>query len=366
MKAIGSGWSPAGSRSYVLEKDQYIHNDLSRRTGAIVLSSSRGNEFSYENDRIENGLFTEGLIGGVSRGTADEDHDSMVTLTELRRYLAESVARASGGLQHPTVDRDNLYQRIEFPSLAGSARVTYAGEAMFADLGIQLVRINGGRFLMAEGGFEGPAHWVTVSGFRIAKHETTVGQFKSFVVETDYVTECERQKQGFSFQDPGFAQTDNHPVVFVSWNDANEYCQWLSQKTGKKVRLPTEAEWEYAARSSGKKTRYAGTSADYLLEEYAWTGRSAEGGTHEVGQKKPNDLGLFDMSGNAGEWCRDWYLRYDSTEKDDPAGPPTGRSRVMRGGSWNSFPHALWITARLAETPSTCVSDVSFRIVVEN
>ena len=150
----------------------------------------------------------------------------------------------------------------------------------------------------------------------------------------------------------GFDQTDDHPVVCVSWNDAAEFCKWLSHKEGKLYRLPTEAEWEYACRA-GTTTRYAcGDDPESWPKRPTWpTPRSrteapklvptiaASDGylfTAPVGRFRPNAFGLYDMHGNAWEWCADWYADdyYSWTEATDPLGPGVGTERVRRGGSW--------------------------------
>lgn len=115
---MGKGVNP-NSRQFLLERDRYIFNDLSRRSGAIVFSSSRGGEFSYEKEALENGLFTEEIIHALTRAEADTDHDGLISTDELRHHVINAVATSSHHLQHPTVDRDNIYQRFGFP-LPGS------------------------------------------------------------------------------------------------------------------------------------------------------------------------------------------------------------------------------------------------------
>jgi len=128
--------------------------------------------------------------------------------------------------------------------------------------------------------------------------------------------------------------TPRHPVEQVSWHNAMEFCRKLSAKEGKKYRLPTEAEWEYACRA-GATTRYSFGDEPASLGEYAWYGRNCGGKTHPVGEKKPNAWGLYDMNGNVWEWCHDWADEnyYAVSPTDDPPGPETGSIRAIRGGS---------------------------------
>ena len=125
------------------------------------------------------------------------------------------------------------------------------------------------------------------------------------------------------------------PVINVSWDVAVAYCEWLSKKTGKIYRLPTEAEWEYAARSGGKDEKWSGTSTEAELGEYARYDKNSGGKSHPVGKKKANGLGLHDMSGNVWEWCQDRYGKYPVGTVTDPVGTESGSLRVIRGGGWD-------------------------------
>ena len=192
---------------------------------------------------------------------------------------------------------------------------------------------------------EHPRHRVRITKpFYLGAREVTVGQFGQFVEATGYRTEADKDGKGgrgitkstsitieqpspkYTWRNVGWSQTDAHPVLNVSWNDAVAYCQWLSKKEGKTYCLPTEAEWEYACRA-GTTTRYYYGDDPGSLEQYAW--RSM---THPVGEKQPNAWGLFDVHGNVAEWCADWYGPYAAQEVGDPKGPETGSGRVCRGG----------------------------------
>ena len=128
---------------------------------------------------------------------------------------------------------------------------------------------------------------------------------------------------------------DNLPVEQVSWKDVQEFIQKLNALTGKTYRLPTEAEWEYAARGGNQSQgyKYAGSNT---VGDVAWHYGNSDHKTHPVGQKQPNELGLYDMSGNVWEWCQDWYGDYSSSAQTNPTGPSSGSYRVLRGGSWSN------------------------------
>ena len=162
-----------------------------------------------------------------------------------------------------------------------------------------------------------PAHEVCVDGFYMGKYEVTQGQWKIIMGNNP----------------SHLNKNDNYPVDRVSWNDAQEFIAKLNKRSNKIYRLPTEAEWEYAARSCGQKEKYAGTNNEEEVGEYAWNSTNTED-TQPVGLKKPNHIGLYDMSGNVWEWVQDWYAEgyYKISPKKNPTGPSTGKWRVLRGG----------------------------------
>ncbi len=176
-------------------------------------------------------------------------------------------------------------------------------------------------------------HKVTLTeGFWMLDSEVTVGMFRSFVQSTGYQCHGEKPmgKVEYSWENPGFKQTDEHPVVCVSWFDAVAFCKWLGEQLDMDCYLPTEAQWEYACRAGT--TSMIGGTGD--INEMAWT---QCGGTRPVKGKKPNDWGLFDMHGNAGDWCADWYDTnyFEISPENNPTGPEGSHSRVLRGGGWS-------------------------------
>lgn len=224
--------------------------------------------------------------------------------------------------------------------------------------GVQMVYVQGGSFTMGNNNGsndEKPAHGVTLSSFYLAKYELTVGEFRKFINATGYQTTAETQgwselwtgkdwdkRNGVTWQDDANGNRrppgeDNHPVTHISFDDADNYCAWLSAQTGKLYRLPTEAEWEYAARGGNKPKSYNNTTA-YNMDAIAWYEKNSGGSTHPVGQKQPNELGIYDMMGNVSEWCSDWSDDgyYKNSPSDNPQGPADGTKRVRRGGIWNS------------------------------
>ena len=231
---------------------------------------------------------------------------------------------------------------------------------------------------------EEPAHQVTITkDYWMGKSPITRGQFAKFVADTRYVSDAEKggaggagwdgkqltQKKDFTWRTPGFTQTDDHPVVLVTFGDAIAFTGWASRKTGKRVRLPTEAEWEYAARASTSTPHYI-APGDGEVTSIGWFKQNAGNGTRPVEQKKPNPLGIFDMSGNVFEWCRDVYAPYHEGSAVDPeitatvAGEP--ERRVLRGGSWLRDVKRSRSAARHRGLPGTRNADNGFRVVVTN
>jgi formylglycine-generating enzyme len=191
--------------------------------------------------------------------------------------------------------------------------------------GMKFVLVKGGCYQMGDkynAYKNAPLHKVCVSDFYLGKYEVTQELYQ-MVMGTN----------PSSYKKFG----PDSPVDGISWNNAQAFIKKLNALTGKQYRLPAEAEWEYAARSGGKDKIWAGTSDEKSLGKYAWFFKNSDQITHKVGSKKPNDLGLYDMSGNVGEWCQDWYKAsyYEESPKDNPQGPDKGEMRVMRGGSWN-------------------------------
>jgi sulfatase modifying factor 1 len=282
----------------------------------------------------------------------------------------------------------------------------------------RLIQLEGGSFLMGtedEVGFpadgEDPVREVTLSPFRVAPHAVTNAQFARFVKVTGYRTDAERYGWSFVFhhflpshqareaaprlpdapwwhavkgaywkapEGPGsdIGTRQSHPVVHVSWNDATAFCDWAG------VRLPTEAEWEYGARGGLRQQRYPW--GDELTPGGGhrcniWQGRfpvlntedDGHAGTAPVDSYRPNGFGLYNVAGNVWEWCSDWFSRdfHLTATRTDPPGPPTGESKVLRGGSYlchRSYCNRYRVAARTGNTPDSSTGNTGFRCVADS
>ena len=255
-------------------------------------------------------------------------------------------------------------------------------------------------------GYQEPARRVNLSAFYLGSREVTAGEFRRFVEETGYRTSAEQAGGAFAYNEtkgewefragadwrrPGFRQADDHPVVNVSWFDAVAYCNWLSEKEGLKpaytisgekadwdrnadgFRLPTEAEWEYACRAGTASpfstgTRISTAQANYNGNFPYFNGNPGlfRKATTPAASLRPNPWGLYDMHGNVGEWCWDFYGSFKeetvNTETENPAGPDSGAHRVNRGGGWDSAAKYLRSAARSSEFPETAGGSLGFRL----
>ena len=193
---------------------------------------------------------------------------------------------------------------------------------------------------------EKPAHQVTLSSYYICKHEVTQEEWEAVMDSNPSKHNGKRQ-----------------PVENVSWNDCQQFINKLNSLTGKNYRLPTEAEWEYAARGGNRSKGYK-YSGSNTLDNVAWYDDNSGDKTHEVMTKSPNELGLYDMSGNVWEWCSDWHGEYPSSAQTNPKGASSGSDRVRRGGGWSSYAEYCRVSFRFNDTPWDRYIFIGLRLVL--
>ena len=217
-----------------------------------------------------------------------------------------------------------------------------------------MVYVEGGTFIMGATSEQGsdawddekPAHQVTLSSFSIGKYEVT-----------------QEEWQAMMGSNPSYFKGALRPVEKVSWNDCQEFIRKLNSMTSKRFRLPTEAEWEYASRGGNRSRgyKYAGGN---VLDNVAWYENNS-GNTHDVGQKSPNELGLYDMSGNVMEWCADWYGSYSSNSQTNPTGASGGfNHRVLRGGFWSFGAKFCRVSSRSGDSPGFAGFNLGLRLAL--
>ncbi|MCL2042466.1 MAG: formylglycine-generating enzyme family protein [Bacteroidales bacterium] len=231
-----------------------------------------------------------------------------------------------------------------------------AKNALIAEIEKEMILVEGGTFTMGNpekniwGNFKDKyniPHLVTLSSFKIGKYPVTQSLWEKIMGNN-----------------PSYFKGNNLPVEQVCWYDAQDFLRKLNEKTGKNYRLPTEAEWEYAARSDKKSKGYE-YSGSNDIDEVAWYGNNSKQTTHPVGQKSPNALGIYDMSGNVWEWCNDWWGEYTKDPQINPKGPKSGSYRVLRGGGWSSYTHSCRVSDRRINAPNNRSYNGGFRLSLD-
>ena len=225
-----------------------------------------------------------------------------------------------------------------------------------------MVSVNGGTFTMGATDEQGddaldrekPAHQVTLSSYRIGETEVT---------QELWVAVMGSNPSNFSSRN-GYPENLSLPVEYVSWNSCQTFISKLNELTGEHFRLPTEAEWEFAARGGTRSMgfKYAGSND---IDDVAWYKDNSNSITHAVGSKAPNELGLYDMSGNVWEWCQDWYDDYPSSAQTDPTGPATGTICVYRGGGWSNNASYSRVSSRSGRNPTNVFINIGLRLALD-
>ena len=277
---------------------------------------------------------------GTVKLKASAPSNLQITLTKEATAIQSPVAQ-------PAVARQPVVQA----PIANSDNITIP---VMDGISIDMVRVEAGTFTMGATAEmkdpwddEKPTHRVTLTNdYYIGKYEVTQALWQTVMGNN-----------------PSWLKGDNLPVVLVSWDDCQEFISKLNRITGKTFRLPTEAEWEYAARG-GNKSRGYQYSGSNNLSDVAWYDDNSGNKTHAVGTKQPNELGIYDMSGNVWEWCQDWYDEYNSSSQVNPTGANSGSDRVNRGGYRGNEPGRCRSSFRASTTPDSCSEGLGLRLVL--
>ena len=276
-----------------------------------------------------------------------------VTVSE-NASASVDVKMQKGEMKNSQIDESALSVSAINLTPNWSASVTPSQRAVLEKLIANMVKVEGSTFTMGatpEQGndayeYERPAHQVTLSDYYIGRYEVT-----------------QKEWQAVMGDNPSKFYGDNLPVENVSWNDCQDFINKLNQLTGLKFRLPTEAQWEYAARGGKQSKGYKYSGSD-KIRDVAWYYGNSGIKTHKVGTKHPNELGIYDMSGNVWEWCGDCYYSYSSSAQTNPTGPSSGSARVLRGGGWYSYARGCRVSNRGRNFPSSRYNGSGFRVVL--
>lgn len=370
--------------------------------GIVAMFSCRAGQKSFEHPPLGHGVFFYHVLQGWN-GKADANSDGDLSYRELADYAERETASYAKlnlkALQVPTLRTDFSGEWV--------LRALTVGKPFTNSLGMKMVRLRGGDFMMGQPdvGIEAdnPAHRVQITKpYYIGAHEVTVGQFRRFIESENYnagrgvgynaeLRGIQANNPAFDWRYPGWTQTDQHPVTNVSWHVASDFCNWLSRKEGKRYRLPTEAEWEFACRGGTTTLFSCGATEDNLkgfaniadsqlkqalaptfaTPNYYDYSKPWDDGfpcSAPVGSFAPNPYGLYDMHGNLQEWCSDWhgqdYFRVSPLK--DPTGPASGYHRVKRGGDWLDYPVISHSSFRRSEVPPNNRSHlIGFRVACD-
>ena len=229
-----------------------------------------------------------------------------------------------------------------------------------------MVKVAGGTFTMGATEEQGndakndekPAHEVTLSSYMIGETEVTQELWEAVMGKSLSQIASENGKETYGVG-------ANYPMYYISWNDCQEFITKLNNLTGKNFRLPTEAEWEYAARGGNKSQGYK-YSGSNTIDDVTWYYDNSSSIIHPVATKMPNELGLYDMSGSVWEWCSDWYSSsyYSSSSQNNPTGPASGSYRVFRGGSWNYDARYCRVSYRNDSSPTKRFNYLGLRLAL--
>lgn len=268
------------------------------------------------------------LLGGILVSCGDDDNEEDVQTSSSNQNAGnESSDNGNGGT----------------PAFDGKDKVYTVNDVSFT-----MIAVRGGTFQMGgddEFETEKPVHQVTLSDYYIGETEVTQELWSAVMGSNP----------------SKFTGNMQRPVEMVSWNNCQTFISKLNELTGETFRLPTEAQWEYAARGGNKSKGYI-YSGSNTIDYVAWYTSNSSSTTHPVKTKAPNELGIYDMSGNVWEWCSDWYGSYFSAAQTDPTGPTTGSNRVLRGGGWCNSATYCRVAVRDSSTPTVTYPDLGLRL----
>lgn len=312
------------------------------------------------------------LPGQISGIVINENQTPLPNVRITTEPYTEDILTSESGkftLKHLSEGDYNLVVTKEGFARFDTLLTVHRGDSLslqillrFSSINIEWVEVVGGEFEMGDSFNEGnanelPLHRVKLSNFRISRYEITFDQYDKYCEMTGKIPP----------PDNGYGR-GQIPVMNISWLEAVEFCEWASRELNKNIMLPTEAQWEFAARERGSIIRYAGVSDSSQLQNYGWYKQNSQNRPHSVGLKTPNALGIYDMTGNVGELVKDWFNEnyfqqcFNTGVVIDPIGPEVGTKRIVKGGVWLFDNYFCRNAYRLTNPPETKSSLIGFRV----
>ena len=366
-KGTGSWTGNLGAGTYELEtrlknhRSQTVTRDIVATTEPQTIRLQAPLPIYGEADMSSTPAMADIYIDGNKVGQTPQlinnlligEHQYRLTRKGYVDYIGTMNVREGETAQlSATLKKEEMQQPVANTTVAdGQSRKTFT----VGNLSFTMIRVDGGTFQMGATSEQGsdawddekPAHQVTLSPYYIGETEVT-----------------QELWQAVMGSNPSNFKGMQLPVEKVSWNDCQEFVRKLNQQTGQNFRLPTEAEWEYAARG-GNKSRSYKYSGSNSLGDVAWYDTNSGSKTHEVKTKLANELGLYDMSGNVWEWVQDWKGDYSSSAQTNPKGPSSGSDRVDRGGSWGYNARDCRVSHRIGDSPDLRYLDLGLRLALQ-
>ena len=338
--------------SLISSADSLSRNESSLPEAMALYDSAAVFETQYAGTRFS-ALFDQNALSSSSRVQSQIDSIAKVRQQETEEKLRQELAAAEQArLEREQAEKERLErERKEREEAERKRRETGYSNGILKVNGIEypMVYVSGGSFMMGSDDSEAdsdekPVHRVTLSSYRIGKYEVTQELWEAVMGSN-----------------PSRFKGSRRPVEMVSWDDCQTFIRKLNSLTGQTFKLPTEAQWEFAARGGNSSRGYKYSGSNYI-DNVGWYDDNSGSTSHNVGTKSPNELGIYDMSGNVYEWCRDWKGTYSSSSQVDPEGPSTGSYRVYRGGSWCSFAGRCRVSNRIYYSPDNRYFDLGLRL----
>lgn len=338
-KGIGTWTGNLGAGTYVFEakkanhRDSYSSRDIVVTEEPQVITLQTPTPILGEADINSYPAMADIYIDGQKIGQTPQLVSNLLEGQHQLRITKQGFKEYSTTLTVRERETSSISAKLEKAVIEQAAVKTSESTSNTAiptitvgNVSFNMIRIDGGTFMMGATNEqqnpnpnEEPVHQVTLSSFYMGETEVTQALWETVMGKN-----------------PSNFKGAERPVEMVSWKECQSFIKKLNKKTGLSFRLPTEAEWEYAARGAGKSKGYQYSGSDYI-DIVAWYDRNSDGRTHDVKTKQANELGLYDMSGNVGEWCQDWKDDYPTAAQNDPMGPSSGSLRIVRGGDWRDF-----------------------------